>query len=102
MNKCPNHIEKFVEKLSNKNKFVEYEGDDYHIPYSVKCTCGSYKLKVFLNEEPSVKAVCTKCNNEIILYDLKFYPAATIVKCDEKISQYITPDGYSSFQVCVV
>ena len=66
----PTHIEKYVEKLPDKNKYIEYESTEYTIPYEVKCSCGSKEFIVYNNKEPRVEIECTKCRNPIIVYDL--------------------------------
>jgi hypothetical protein len=100
--KCPKHIDGFVCKLPKKNKFIDCDSDDYHIAYLVKCNCGCEVFKVFINEMPSVILKCNNCDNQIIVYDLKFYPAATIIPGNEKFEEYISLDGDLTFNICVI
>lgn len=101
MNPKPNHIEGYVEKLPNKSKYVEYEFDEYTIPYEVKCTCGNREFKVYENLEPRVEIECTKCGNRIIVYDLDYYTCAEKYN-EEKLNLYTSPYGDNFFNVCVI
>lgn len=101
MNPKPNHIEGYVEKLPNKSKYVEYEFDEYTIPYEVKCTCGNREFKVYENLEPKVEIECTKCGNRIIVYDLDYYTCAEKYN-EEKLNLYTSPYGDNFFNVCVI
>lgn len=69
----PNHIDKYVEKLPNRSKYIEYEFTEYTIPYEVKCSCGCKEFIVYNNEEPRVEIECNKCGNKIVVYDLDLY-----------------------------
>lgn len=97
----PNHIEGYVEKLPNKSKYIEYEFDEYTMPYEVKCSCGSKEFVVYNNEEPRVELKCTKCGKRIVVYDLDFYPCASKYK-EEQLNQYTSPEEDNIFNVAVV
>jgi len=100
--KCPDHIKKFAIKLPNNNEYTEYVCDDYHIPYLIKCICGCTKCVVLLNCEPQVNAKCTSCGEIIPIYNLKYYPATALIPCDEECKEYISPEGDTFFNICVV
>jgi hypothetical protein len=97
----PNHIEGYVERLPNKSKYVEYEFDEYTIPYEVKCSCGNKEFIVYNNLEPRVELECTKCGNKIIVYDLDYYTCAEKYM-EEELNLYISPYGDNIFNVSVV
>jgi len=101
MNKCPRHIQQYAKKLTNNNKYFEWEEDEYHLQYSVKCTCGNEAFEIIGDEDFTTIAKCTECKNEIILYDLRLYPAAIHIECDKKPIRYITKDGDTIFNVAV-
>ncbi len=97
----PDHIKGYVEKLPNKNKYVEYEFDEYTMAYEVKCTCGCKEFKVYNNLEPKVELQCTHCGSRIIVYDLNYYTCAEKYM-EEELNSYISPNGDDVFNVCVV
>ena len=99
--KCPIHIENNVEKLSSDNKFFEYECDEYHLSYLVKCKCGCEEFEVLINTEPLVLAICTKCEESVTVYNLRYYPAATLLP-DDRETKYTSPEGDTIFNLCVV
>lgn len=100
--KCPRHIENNVVSLPNKNKFLEYECDEYHLPYLVKCKCGCEELEIMTNPEPMVIAKCPKCGENITIYNLRYYPAAALIPHTGEETVYISPAEDNIFNICVV
>ena len=85
INIAPTHIRKYCfcdysDKIF-KEIFDKYDDTNTAI-YKIKCSCGNTLFKVYVDPNPTVKIICTKCLKEIIVYDLIFYPAAT--KCPDK------------------
>jgi len=97
----PDHIDTYVEKLPNKNKYIECSDSEYTTPYEVKCSCGCKDFTVFYNQEPRVEVQCSRCGKQIIVYDLDLYT------CSQKymprdLGKYTSPEGDSIFRVGVV
>lgn len=102
MHPKPKHIDGYVYKISSNNKFFKDNLDDFTIPYAVKCTCGNEVFKVFLNTSPTVIAKCSECSKDIIVYDLKHYPAATPARKEEELIEYKSEAGDDNFNICVI
>jgi hypothetical protein len=102
--KCPSHVEKNVIALPNRNKFLDYECDVYHLPYLIKCNCGCEEFEILTNPEPMVMAQCSKCRENITIYNLRHYPAASLVPYAGEKTTYTSPSPYKDtvFNICVV
>jgi len=100
--KCPKHIENNVISLPNNNKFIEYEHDEYHLPYLVKCKCGCEELEIMTNPEPRILARCPLCGEKITIYNLRYYPAASLIPYDGENETYISPAEDTIFNIYVV
>lgn len=98
----PSHIRENVYKLPDENMFLKYKFDSYTMCYKVKCTCGNEEFEVFTDSDPTVIAKCAKCKNEIIVYDLKYYPAASAVEEEEDFKKYISCKDDKLFNLCVI
>lgn len=102
---CPEHIENFVEILQNGEKYkIEYfdELGEYTFAYELKCLCSNKIFKIYIDEHPSVVVECNRCGKKIIVYDLKYYPAATKLKEKLPLKKYISQYGDELFNVCVI
>lgn len=51
---------------------------------------------------PAVEVECSKCKERIIVYDLKYYPAATIISGSEKFEEFISIKDDVLFNVFVI
>lgn len=83
---APKHVAKYcIQDWTDKAycRLVEEYEDDYHFVHKIKCTCGSSRYKVYVDEHPSVFLECRECQEKITVYDLKYYPAA--IKLEEKL-----------------
>lgn len=77
----PSHINEYVRDLPTNNKYSIGVLDDYTFAYEVKCI---------------------NCSQEITVYDLNLYPAATPIKEDDELIEYISEEGNTIFNVCVI
>lgn len=78
---APDHVRKYCKKnVVTRKKEYENEmiGDYYSFVYQIICTCGCEAFDVYKNQCPYVYAICKQCNKKIVIYDLKYYPAAAI------------------------
>jgi hypothetical protein len=98
----PDHIIGYVNYYPELERFLNFKLDNYHIPYNVICNCQNDEFIVLKDDRPYVNAKCSKCNNEIIVYDLSKYPAAADISTDQKMVQYLSSKGDSIFRVFIV
>ena len=100
----PNHIEDycFVDREDSlyNELYKEYK-DEYTFIYKVKCSCSETKFKVYKDRHPTISIQCSNCLKDIIVYDLKFYPAAVKLNKDF-IKQQIILDDNEFFEVYVI
>ncbi len=99
---CPNHIDGYVKKLEDTNKFIHYELGEYNIPFIVQCSCGSEEFKIYKDDRPYVDVKCIKCDKIIVVYNLSIYPAAADIDTNEPMNEVISKDGDDLFNVCVI
>lgn len=66
----------------------EYQ-DKYHFVYKIKCSCCNDKFEVYKDDHPTVLLRCTNCANEIVAYDLKYYPAAVKLNVDLEMKKVV-------------
>ncbi|OOM06330.1 hypothetical protein [Clostridium saccharobutylicum] len=102
---CPKHVEGFIETIDNGDKYKIddfNEFDKYTFPYEIKCSCTNKIFKIYIDEHPSVVAECSRCGKKIIVYDLKYYPAATKIKKEFPLKEYVSRNGDELFNICVV
>ena len=100
--KCPNHVEKNVINLPKRNKFLSYECDEYHLPYQIICKCGCEEFEIVTNPEPMVLAICSKCGETITIYNLRYYPAASLIPFNGNEIPYTSVADDKIFNICVV
>ncbi len=98
----PSHIKEYVRKLPNENKFLNYNFDNFTLCYEVKCTCGNEEFEVFMDNDPTVLAKCAECRKDIIVYDLKYYPAASVIEEEEILTKYVSIMNDKIFNICVI
>lgn len=98
--KCPVHIKNNVRELTfdEKRIFRYYRANDTYI---VTCRCGNEWLRVFTNELPHVEAQCDKCKSKMVIYDLREYPAATVLPDNEELTVYVSEKNDELFKLCV-
>lgn len=81
---APKHIFDYCVEDSKDSTYMhmknKYE-DNYSFAYKIKCSCGNEKFIVFEDLHPSIYCKCIKCNKNIIVYDLQYYPAAIKLNC---------------------
>lgn len=99
---CPEHIDGFVVKLPNKNKYFDYDFCDFNIPYEVKCSCGCEEFRIYKNSLPYVYVVCEKCKQKLNIYDLNCYPSASVIPTNEEPKEFKSADEESIFNVSVI
>lgn len=98
----PDHIDGYVEDLTDKSKYdITYGFDECTMAYEVKCSCGNREFLVHHNLEPRVVAECTQCENQIIIYDLDYYICGDKWQ-EEELNLYTSPEQDNVFQICVV
>lgn len=88
--KAPLHIKAFCtvdnEDETYKKLVAEYE-DNNHFVYKAQCSCSNTTFRVYTDEHPTVLIRCIKCNKEITVYDLQYYPAAVKLDDEAKMKQ---------------
>ncbi|MHC1686073.1 MAG: hypothetical protein AB6733_24615 [Clostridiaceae bacterium] len=102
---CPKHVEGFIDLIESGEKYRINNLDqlnDYTFPYEIKCSCSNKIFKIFVDEHPTVVVQCNSCGKNIIVYDLKYYPAATKIKEEFYLKKYISSFGDEIFNVCAV
>ena len=99
---CPKHIEKNAKAIQYNVGFLDYECDGYHFLFQVKCNCGCKKFEVLTNPEPRVIVKCVKCRESITVYNLRYYPAASLIPFDEEEKLYISSENDEVFKVFVI
>ena len=60
--------------------------------------CGNFN--VYIDEHPTAIIKCCSCDNEIIVYELSYYPAAIKLQGSCELSK-ITSGVFDSFEICV-
>lgn len=102
---APEHLRKYCFADKNDKAYRqllnEFNAEDNSL-HKIKCTCGNIKFQVYCDPNPTVKAVCPKCGQEIIIYDLIYYPAA--VKCPKDDDVFVLEEhnGITEFEVYTV
>ena len=84
MNKiiAPSHIEKYCKIVQNDKFYIELRdrfASDYSYVYKIICNCNNEKFVIYKSNQPSIYAICNKCKNKIVVYDLLQYPAAVVL-----------------------
>lgn len=99
--RCPKHVSKYV-KNPEEEMCTLFGVKKEQNPLAVQCVCANDEFKILINELPIVDAICTKCEEKIKLYDLNFYPAATIIPASDEYIKYYSSEGDSVFNLCVL
>ena len=100
MNQCsPEHINKYCYIPDNNDnvfqELVRKLGSDYLFVFKVKCTCENDGFFVYKDKHPTVELDCPVCNENISVYDLKYYP------CAVKLNEDYVLDKVSNDLYCV-
>ncbi len=98
----PKHIEGYVEKMKLKdNGFFDITENGYHFFYTIKCKCGSGLFHVLLNDDPTIKAQCCACSDLILIYDLIYYPTASMCGRSDEFKM-VEVNNNKIFEICVL
>ena len=105
INIAPTHIKKYC-VCDHSDKIFESifnRFDDTNMSINkIKCTCGNDLFNVYTDPNPTVKVICTECLNEIIVYDLIYYPAATKCPQEDDVFEMVTLNLQSELNVYAV
>ena len=100
---CPKHIENYIISLTDTNIFsIHQPVNNYHHSYLVKCSCGCEEFEIFINPEPMLMAKCKECGAEITVYNLRYYPAASLISFEGANTKYVSPRDDRIFNICVI
>lgn len=105
MNKtAPVHIQRFCYEDKEDKTYCQLQKEyqsDYTFVWKIKCGCGETRFKVFSDEHPSIFLKCTKCNKDITVYDLSYYPAAVKLK-EEFAKKQVSVENIEDFNVYAI
>ena len=101
---APVHIKKFCYEDNEDNSYCELREeyqDEYTFVWKIKCECGETKFKVFQDEHPSIFCKCGSCGQDITVYELSNYPAATKL-ADELEAEQVCIEDTEDFHVYAI
>lgn len=102
--KCPDHIAGFFMPLVDWKKWgLEKVRRDRGLSCGdIHCSCGSSSFRLSIEDlNLTVIAVCVKCDRRIVVYDLKQYPGATVLRGPRSLRQHISSKGDEVVHVAV-
>ena len=75
---APDHVMKYCSNIESRcfSDIYEKFNDNYHCVYQIKCSCCCDEFHIYMDECPTVTAICSKCKKQIVLYDLDEYDAS--------------------------
>lgn len=84
MKRAPHHVQPFVQPAVGG---VDVPGDFdlYHPLWRLVCSCGGQEFDIFKSALPRVLATCRRCGRNVSVYDIREYPAATVVPADDTL-----------------
>lgn len=101
---APEHIKNYCFADENDRTYQqlckEFDEEHYSL-YQIKCICGNTEWNVYCDPNPTVKAICPKCRQEITVYDLIYYPAAVKCSRDDDVFTQEAHNGITEFKVYV-
>lgn len=93
--RCPSHVSDYV--LAADSKFCNANLANQNF-FRLVCTCGCTLFNLQASNLCSLRAVCCRCNNAIVAYDLQFYPASKKLSGEEVFSAISSGyDGYGVY-----
>src|SRR5690349_10992679 len=95
----PLHASGFVIDASSR---FPGESDRHHFYYQLVCHQDARCFRLLKGNKQTVKAICARCGNEIIVYDLSYYPAASKNPGTEQFTSIRHPSGDESSLVYVM
>lgn len=81
MIRAPRHVQQFVKPAADGVE--QGRSGPYHPLWKVVCSCAGQELDIFKTALPRVLARCTTCGREVSVYDIREYPAATVIPADD-------------------
>jgi hypothetical protein len=91
MLRAPRHVQPFVKPAIGGVDIPGRFGEN-HAVWKVVCRCGSEEFGVFKSALPRVLARCVRCGQEIVLYDIRKYPAAKVIPADDTLQELRSGD----------
>ena len=95
----PLHITGCVRDASSR---FPNEADAHHWYYQLVCQDGSTQFQLCKGTKQTVKALCSNCAKEVIVYDLSLYPGASKIPGSQGFDSVRHPDGNDSYRVYVM
>ena len=100
----PDHIKDFCKEVPKDSVFypVQENANEYSTIVQAVCSCGSHKFNLFMDEMPTIDAVCTECGQTIHIYDLDLYLSSSKPDFDAGgMKKYVSKKGKDVFELCM-
>lgn len=81
---APRHVQPFARPARGGVDIPGKFGENHKL-WRIACGCQAEHFDLYKSALPRVVARCRKCARDVVLYDIREYPAATVIPADDTL-----------------